>query len=603
MRYEFDPADAKRFSDVVKIPVYQKGDELTFQYCPYCKGSERDKKTFSINMVTGQFQCFRSSCGEKGNMVRLAKDFNFVLSNGYDPGAKNTRASFWRKFQKKEPKPKAVEYLESRGISREITEKYNITCQNDDENILVFPFVDEHGMLQMVKYRNIDPERKGAKEWSQKGGVSILFGMHQCNFENKTLIITEGQIDSLSVAECGYENVVSVPTGKNGFTWYPMCFDFMHRFTEFIVFGDYEHGTITLLEEINDRLRRSGIIKHVRPEDYQGCKDANELMTRKGKEAVRNAIENAVPVPNKRIKEVADIVAESLDDKPRFSTGFKALDNVIGGGFYFKDLVILTGERGDGKSTMGSQFITQALGQGYKCFVYSGELSEGEFKNWVDRQIAGPGYVHQQKEDYCVDSIDTARISGWMRHNFYLTNDDSGIDTDDDQQSLMEILESAVYQYGCEVIMIDNLMTALEDDMSSDLYRQQAQFVKGLVSFARATETLILLIAHPRKNNGVNFSLDSISGSGNIPNLAHVVLRYFRPQEAEDGSTPCDRRISVLKNRHNGKLHSGIDLYYEEASKRISERFNDFSWDLGWNDVDQGFIPIEDDDLPDEIPF
>lgn len=603
MRYEFNPEDARRFAEKINAHTYLKGDELTFMYCPYCRGSEKDKKTFSINMVTGQFQCFRGACGERGNMIRLARDFDFVLSNGYDPSASTTKATFWRKFKKKEPKPKAVEYLESRGISRAITEKYNITCRNDNENILVFPFVNEFGMLQMIKYRNIDPNNKGAKEWSHKGGVSILFGMDQCNFDNKTLIITEGQIDSLSVAECGFENAVSVPTGKNGFTWYPICFEFMHRFNEFIVFGDNEHGTITLLEEINARLKRSGIVKHVRPDDYQGCKDANELLQKKGKEAVVFAIENAVPVPNKRIKEVADIMAESLDDKPKFSTGFKSLDNVIGGGFYFKDLVILTGERGDGKSTMGSQFITHALAQGYKCFVYSGELSEGEFKNWMERQIAGPQYIQKKQEDYFVGPVESARMSGWMRHNLYLTNDDSGINDEDDQQSLMEILDSAVYQYDCKVIMIDNLMTAIEDDMTSDLYRQQAKFIKGLVNFARLSETLILLIAHPRKNNGNNFSLDSISGSGNIPNLAHVVLRYFRPEKAEDGSTPCDRRISVLKNRHNGKLHSGIDLYYDGASKRISDRYNDFGWDLGWNDVDQGFIPIEEDDLPDEIPF
>ena len=608
MRYEFDPADARRFADLVGIHAYQKGDELTFQYCPYCNGSERDKKTFSINMNTGQFQCFRSSCGEKGNMVRLAKDFNFPLSNGYDPGAITKKARFWRRFEKKEPKPKAVEYMESRGISRAITEKYGITCRNDNDQVLVFPFVNERGILQMIKYRSIDPERKGSKEWSEKDGISILFGMNQCNFENKTLIITEGQIDSLSVAECGFENAVSVPTGKNGFTWYPICFDFMHRFEEFIVFGDNENGQITLLEEIYVRLKRTGTIKYVNPDDYQGCKDANELLTKKGKDAVINAIENAVPVPNKRIKEVADIVAESLDNKPKFSSGFKSLDNVIGGGFYFNDLVILTGERGDGKSTMGSQFITQALAQGHNCFVYSGELSEGEFKNWVDRQIVGPGYVRHEKEDYYVDKLDSARVSGWMRHKFYLMNDDSGINDDEEQESLMKTLESAVYQYDCKVIMIDNLMTAIEDDMASDLYRQQSKFIKELVSFARTTGTFILLIAHPRKRVGKDFDLDAIAGSGNIPNLAHVVLRYFRPNKDQDGELPCDRRIAVLKNRHNGKLNtSGIDLYYDEPSKRISEKLNDFSWNLGWdevrkNDENEGFIEVEEDDLGD-IPF
>ena len=74
MRYEFDPADARRFAEIVGIHSFQKGNELTFQYCPYCKGSEKDKKTFSINMDTGVFQCFRSSCGVKGNMIRLAKE-------------------------------------------------------------------------------------------------------------------------------------------------------------------------------------------------------------------------------------------------------------------------------------------------------------------------------------------------------------------------------------------------------------------------------------------------------------------------------------------------------------------------------------------------
>ena len=604
MHYEFNPDDVKRFIDHVGIPTYQRGNELTFKYCPYCRGSEKDKKTFSINMDTGVFQCFRSSCGAKGNMIRLAKDFGFSLSNGYDPTAIHKRATFWRKFQKKEPKPKAVEYLESRGISQAIAEKYNITCQNEDENILVFPFVDEHGMLQMVKYRNIDPERKGSKEWSQKGGISILFGMVQCNFDNKTLIITEGQIDSLSVAECGFENAVSVPTGKNGFTWYPICFDFMHRFNEFIVFGDNENGSITLLDDIYNHLKRTGTVKHVRIDDYMGHKDANELLMAEGREAVKKAIENAVPVPNKRIRMVSDIQESNLDEKPKFSTGFQSLDNLLGGGFYFGQVAILTGARGDGKSTLGSQFIINAIAQGFNSMVYSGELPEWQFKNWVNRQIAGPNAIIEGNQDYYVDRINSLKISTWYRNRFFLVGDEIETEEDEDHQTLMEILESAVYQYECKVIMIDNLMTALEDDMASDLYRQQTRFVKTLVNFARNTNTFILLIAHPRKNNGTNFSNDSISGSGNIMNLAQVIIRYFRPQPAEDGSVPCDRKLSLTKNRNTGRLNeSGIDLYFDERSKRISERFNDFSWDLGWNDVDQGFIPIEDDDLPDEIPF
>ena len=58
--------------------------------------------------------------------------------------------------------------------------------------------------------------RKGIdknKEWSEAETMPILFGIKQCKDFDR-LIITEGQIDSLSVAECGFNNAVSVPTGQ-----------------------------------------------------------------------------------------------------------------------------------------------------------------------------------------------------------------------------------------------------------------------------------------------------------------------------------------------------------------------------------------------------
>ena len=64
--------------------------------------------------------------------------------------------------------------------------------------------------------------------------------MNHCNPDNPTLVLTEGQIDSLSVAEAGIENAVSVPTGAKGFTWIPYCWDFLSQFKTLVVFGDCE---------------------------------------------------------------------------------------------------------------------------------------------------------------------------------------------------------------------------------------------------------------------------------------------------------------------------------------------------------------------------
>ena len=81
--YEFQPEDAERFAREIGITARRQGDELKFKICPYCK-SRKDKGTFAINLKTGAFNCKRASCGAKGNMLTLAKDFGFSLGRDID---------------------------------------------------------------------------------------------------------------------------------------------------------------------------------------------------------------------------------------------------------------------------------------------------------------------------------------------------------------------------------------------------------------------------------------------------------------------------------------------------------------------------------------
>lgn len=295
--YRFKTEDAEGFARHVGIPVRRKGDELIFKKCPFCGMNSNDKEKFSINLTTGKFHCFRASCDAKGNMITLSKEFNYSLN--YDVDEYYREMKQYRKFKVKEkpvPKPAAVTYLQGRGISEEVAAKYHITTQRDHENVLVFPFYDEHGVLTFIKYRktDFDKEKDSCKEWCEADCKTILFGMDQCDMSSDTLVLTEGQIDSLSLATAGIANVVSVPTGAKGFTWIPHCWDFLGKFERLIVFGDYEKGKITLLEEMHARFH--GQVLHVREQDYRGCKDANEILMKHGPEALQNAVENAVPV-------------------------------------------------------------------------------------------------------------------------------------------------------------------------------------------------------------------------------------------------------------------------------------------------------------------
>ena len=201
--YQFKKEDAFRFARERGHAYKIVGNEMRFKKCPYCKYETNDKDTFSINLETGMFKCMRSTCGAHGNMITLHKDFSFSLGNYADEYFDRSRQ--FRAFPRKpkpEPKPQAIEYMESRGISKAVCEKYSITVSKDDESVLVIPFYDEKDELTFIKYRHTDydPEKHTGKEWCIKDTKPILFGMAQCNLENKTLIMTEGQIDSLSVA-------------------------------------------------------------------------------------------------------------------------------------------------------------------------------------------------------------------------------------------------------------------------------------------------------------------------------------------------------------------------------------------------------------------
>ena len=108
-----------------------------------------------------------------------------------------------------------------------------------------------------------------------------------------------------------------------------------------------------------------------------------------------------------------------------------------------------------------------------------------------------------------------------------------------------------------------------------------------------------------------------MSGSGNITNLASLVLQYAEPKEVDQGkkgkkakddgddddgkdsTEKGDRVLRVTKNRFTGRTDfDGIPLWFEESSKRISAKKGEFSWKYKWEFTE--LMEIHDDS---ELPF
>ena len=560
--YEFKRSDVFDFGYFIGAETKEKGNELFFKYCPRCHGGGDDKYTFSVNLQNGAFKCFRASCDYHGHFVELARDFGFRLED-------NSQKKYRKLPQKKiETKPKAIEYLESRGIPAEVARKYNITTRKDNDKILVFPFYDAQGVLQFVKYRktDYDKSRDKNKEWCEAETMPILFGMNRCE-DFTRLVITEGQIDSLSLATAGIKNAVSVPTGAVGFTWLANCWDWINKFEEIVVFGDCEKGKITLIETLEKRLQKK--VKCVRMEDYLCEKDANDILRKYGKEALIKAVENAELREVKFVNRLASVEAVNLRDLPKIKTGIAPLDRICGG-LLRGHVVLLSGKRGEGKSTFMSQLVADAIEQDNAVFIYSGELPNYHFKNWLDLQIAGSNHIEAARnefgdEEYFLAEHTVEVINKWYYDKAYIF-DNSAV-SDDEYEGLIKVMVDAICRYDIKLCCIDNLMTAMDGDPNTDLYRQQSQFVKKLERLAQQYDVAIILVAHPKKSSSA-FNNDTVSGSSDITNAVSFVFNYQRADEADN----CDSLLMVTKNRMNGKIligNNAIKLYYSQKSKRI----------------------------------
>ena len=196
-----------------------------------------------------------------------------------------------------------------------------------------------------------------------------------------------------------------------------------------------------------------------------------------------------------------------------------------------------------------------------------------QVKNWLNLQIAGNEHITTKTDEYGVEraylsSGTIEKINAWYHDRAYIF-DNSAVD--DEFSGLLDTITEAICRYGIQLVCIDNLMTALDCDAKSDLYRQQSNFVKSLQKMAQRYNVAVILVAHPKKSNS-DFDNDTVSGSADITNAVSFVLNYERDKKQEGQG-----RLMITKNRINGALivkDDAIQLYYGKKSKRIVENSN-----------------------------
>lgn len=560
---------SKTFSDYgIEI---EPGQTRTF--CPQCSSSRKKSydKCLSVDTEKGVWYCHH--CGWHGGLGNTDGERKLAKKHFEMPHFIQCDISDQR----------ILKYFSERGISKATLSAFKVKSGpawmqgpngGGKTNTIQFPYYF-NGEVVNVKYRTSDKRFRQEKN-ARKCFYNFDGAMRQTE---KTLIITEGEIDCLSIYEAGFRAIVSVPDGApsaNAQT-FSTKFDFLHgaeplfeKFKWVILAGDNDAPGKKLSEEL---IRRIGRDKCMTVEWPDGCKDANDVLKTRGADFLHKCIKEAKPFPLEGVKSVDDLWDAVLDLKecPPFGgldIGWKNAEGV----FMVEpgQMTIVTGIPSHGKST----FIDALRVNLFRNYYWRSAVVSPE--NWpAEHHLQQIIQMYMQQDFYEIPNDQMPFIKDQIKEAFYFIQPEK----DSDMLSVDFILEKAralVYRHGISVLVLDpwnELEHMVLPGEREDQYisRQLAKIRR----FARIMGIHIFIIAHPAKmvkNKDGKYDIPEaydISGGAMWRNKADNILCVFRPDMSQSYTEVHIQKVRFKRNGTMGatlkfKFHVGTSTYIEQ---------------------------------------
>jgi len=486
-------------------------DQTGRYICPVCT-PERKKKTDRTLAVTVETDGLLYKC-HHCEISGLHRDRD---ANKYRP--KVTAISMPKKSDDQDENARLALYLKSRGITyHKVRDRYDIVVGNkyfrahgdlEAGEVPAIGFV--YGNKEAVKWRPL-----GDKRFTQDGAARIFWGVDlaRASHATKKIVITEGEIDCLSIATSIIDDeifILSVPNGApqrvsnkridpredNKFNYVWEAKDVLKDAEQIVIAVDHDEAGEALREELARRIGRAKCHEVVYPE---GCKDPNDVLLKHGEGGVRQLIESAEPMPLEGVYTVADYRSEvnHLYDNGvvgGLSTGIKAVDDLFT--IVQGQLSVVTGVPGSGKSEFIDQIMVNlAEKYDWKFAVASFENPPPLHVAKLAEKIQGKSFFdgkpdRMTKQEY-KDALDYIQ-EHWM----FLEQRSGEIATID---SILDRAQQAVMRMGVRGLVIDPYNYIANTTQTENEHHSINDMLTRLVSFARANDIHIWFIAHPSK--------------------------------------------------------------------------------------------------------
>ena len=494
------------------------------------------------------------------------------------------------------------QYCAKRGISKETLDYMGV--KQDPHGNVTFEFHDLDGELVCKKYRLSKTPKKGMpKMWWDKDSdkCPVLYNIDKVDI-TKPITITEGMMDTLSIFESGYTNVVSIPGGAEDSNWIDFNYEFLENIENFILWFDNDKAGQDGLKKVVSRLGeyRCKIVKPSKEDEDAVEKyyktfneslsvrktDANNILLALGKDRVLSLINSAEEIP---VENVVDLMtAEEFDIEKigYIPTGIAELDKQLYG-FIDGSLNIWTAFSGVGKTTLISQCcVLEAIDKGENVFWFNAESTTAQMLNWILSQAAGrqhmveykrnDGFSYYKPTPQAIEEIKKYYMNKIFVYDNLLLS------------SAKDVLDKMKYMYkkkGTKVFVLDNwLCLNFRGVSDAEITGIQVDFMNELIHFAKKNGLEIHLVAHPRKPQA-NMPLTEydILGSSNIVNMADRIYGLEKVWDDDLKNAGFDRQFTIFKDRILGVKGQRIGLKYDRVTRRLysatDDKYKKYSWD------------------------
>jgi len=547
----------------------------------------------SVNITTGDYNCH--NCGWKGNVRIFERKRDNKI---YEKPPQHL-------IQNISLKEKVVDWFGRRGISKKTLDKFMIFAKQEwmpqtqkEESCIGFPYMRD-GEIVNIKFRD------GAKNFKMVKDAELIFYNLSSIGDRKHCIITEGEIDCISLYEAGFgvdrevdDNaellndlfskwaIVSVPNGASKgnqrMEYLDNCSDWFLGLHEIIIATDNDEAGRMLKDEL---IRRLGVercktisypIEEVVPMENgqkRRCKDMNEVLQYLGEEVVINVINNAEFIPVDGVYFVDDIFESMYANFKKGiqlapTTRFNEMDE------YFRwkkgDINLFTGYANWGKTFFVLQMmLTKSIYDGWKWAVFCPEnYPANDFYDDIIEMYSGKWLDKMSDEEY----VDAATFID--KHIFYVYPEDGH-----DIHSINERFRHLVLKKGVDGVLVDPFNQL---DHLQKAYQREDQYLsevlKDVKRFALLNNVVYNIVAHPKNPSHHEgrvlpvVDMYDIAGGAMWGNKADQIISYHRPRYHEDKNSPeVEIYVQKVKRKRTGGKLGSFPLTLVWGKKRFAE--------------------------------